>query len=380
VKRGIFLFLFMVLMISGCTGGSPEAPEPAATATPVETTTPPPAVTEAPTTTSAPSTTQPSTTQPPTTEPPVQEDKYSLQTTSASELLPSGATNIESIGDDYTAVLKYPVRVGTVDEDAKATYGQEKSYEKATGAVDVLKYSSPDHAADMVNAIVSKGSYLGTPFTEKTLNSDGKTLKVYHRVEFKEYMATLLRRGAFIVHIEMVASESDAENYVRENLADLFGEDAPTQTIPLAGKDIDLLSTDTQIRDTVPDGAAIETLADIEYQYTLKFPPKPAGYVKGIKATYSVPAGNIYVFQLDSIPDAEEFLTSVKDKFQRSGNAPVMKTISKGGKSVTVYDNIQTGYQGTLIQKGAFVYYVSMSKDEFDAEFYITRKLGYLFE
>jgi len=379
VKRGIVLFLFMVLMISGCTGGSPEAPEPEVTVAPVETAVPPPPVTQAPTT-SSPVTTQPPATQPPTTQPPVQEDKYSLQTTSASELLPSGATNVESIGEDYTSVLKYPVRVGTVVEDAKATYGQEKSYEKATGAVYVLKYSSPDHAADMVNAIVSKGNYFGTPFTEKTLNSVGKTLKVYHKVEFKEYMATFLRRGAFIVHIEMVANENDAEKYVLENLADLFDGDAPTQSIPLVGKDIDLLATDTQARDTVPDGASIETLADVEYQYTLKFPPQPAGYVKGIKATYSVPAGNIYVFQLDSTPDAEAFLTSVKDKFQRSGNAPVMKTISKGGKSVTVYHNIQTGYQGTLIQKGVFVYYVSMSKDEFDAEFYITRKLGYLFE
>ncbi len=387
MRRSILLVAIILFLFSGCIGGpqptpAPETVPPAETTPPAMTTAPP----EAPATTAPPLTTQPPTTPapttaPPETPPPTPESKYALQTTSATDLLPSGVSKLEPIGGDYDSVLKFPVKIGTMVEDVKASYGIQASYGVAAGAIYVLKFSSSDHAADFFNHIVEKSKSKGTPLTEKTLSSGGKSLKIYHQIEFTKYIATLFRRGIFIVRVGMTGNAVDAEGYILNNMLDLFDAEAPAQPIPLVTRSLDFLSASTSSRDVVPEGASsTAAIPSTDYQFTLRYSTKPPSYREDVKATYAVPDGSIYVSKFDSASEAEAFLNTMIETYSRVGNAPVRKVLTADGKSLTVYHRIDTAYKGTVIQKGLFLYYVAVTKDDFDAEFYITRKMGYLFQ
>ncbi len=379
MEKGASLFLIFILLLSACTGGPEETSAPEVTEPPEITTAPP--VTEAATTAPVPTTqppVQPEATPAPTTPPPtLPPSKYSLQTTSPSEIIPEGASKVQPLTDtDYDFSLQFPPRIGIMVEGVKATY------KTPTGSVYVLKYESTDVAADFFNAIVQKASWKGTPLTEKTLSAGGKTLKVYHKIEFNKYLGTVTRRGLFIYFVSVSAEDFTTEEYIKSNMEFLFDGEPETQPIPMVTKDVDFLSSSTSARDVIPEGAkSTAVISDSEYTTTIKYPSKTAGYMGDIKATYTLPSGKIYVSKFETAADAEAFLTAVSDRYARSGGNLFEKTFTSQGKSLTVYNRLDGGtYQATIIQKGVFFYYVAVSTDEFDAEYYIRRKLGYLYE
>lgn len=383
MRNAIGLSVVLILLfMGGCIGGKPQETPAPTTAPPA---TAPPEVTEAPTTTAPAPTTEPPTTTtaptttvpPATTAPPAPADKYSLQTTSPDGVLPPGASKLEPMGGDYDSVLKFPVNIGTLVDSTKATY-----FGQTAGTIYVLKYTSPDHAEDVFKNLVEKSSLQGKPLMEKTLSSGGKSLKVYHRIEFTKYLATLFRRGIFIVYVDVSNDEFAAEQYITTNMIDLFDSEPPAQPIPLTTRPVDFLSASTSARDVIPQGASSTTsISSAEYQFTLSYPAtKPSSYREDIKATYAVPDGAIYVSKFDSASEAETFLNEIIAKYSRGGSVPLKKVLTADGKSLTVHHRIDGVYKGTIIQKGLFVYYVAVTKDDFDAEYYLPRKMGYLFQ
>jgi hypothetical protein len=371
------MVVISVFILSGCVGGPPATPAPEVTEPPVETT-PPPTTTPPPKTTPPPTTpppTEPPTTPPPTTPPPTEPpSKYALMTTSATEVIPEGASKVQPLTDmDYFA-LPLPLNIGTMVEGIRA------EYKVPTGKIYVLKFKSADTAADFFNAIIDKAEWRGTPYTERIINIGDKTLKVYHRIEFKDYFGTFMIRGLFIYYVTMTADEFSAEQYIKANMDFLFDGEPEPKPIPLVTKDVDLFSVSTPLRDVVPEGASIEVIPNSEYLYTIKYPNKPAGYAGDIRATYTTPEGRIYVSRFESVADAEAFLNSVLEKYRRTGSLVIEKTLTRAGKSLKIYHKMDGSYQATLILKGVFLYYVAVSSDEFDAEYYISRKLGYLYQ
>ncbi len=375
MKRGLIVFLLIVIL-SGCVGKPAPSPSP-----PPGTTQPPIATTPAPITTQPPATSPPpiaqqTTAPPPTTPASTPASKYSLQTTSTSEIIPDGSTRVEPIASkDYEFTLKFPLNIGTMVEGIKAKYATP------TGDVYALKYESVDAAADFLSATLEKATAKGTPITEKTLSVGGKSLKVYPRVEFKQYLGTIIRRGLFIFVVKVSTDEFGGEQYIKTSMAYLFDGEPEPKHIPLATKNVDFSSPTIALNDLVSEGGKIEPIPSVEYQYTIYYPNKPSGYADDIKATYTVPDGKVYLSKFQTVSGAESFLATVIEKYSRTGSVPQKKILSRDGKTLTIYHKSDAGnYQGTLIQRGVLLYYIAVAKDDFDAEFYISRKLGFLFQ
>ncbi|MEE8168732.1 MAG: hypothetical protein V3T58_07670 [Candidatus Hydrothermarchaeales archaeon] len=371
------LLAIMILFGSGCVGEKPEVTEtPVPTTQPpiVAPTTAPPVI---PTTTSPPTTTPPPTTSPPTTTPPpTPASKFLSASTALSDIIPTPDT-VKALSDaDYDFTLKFPIKTKILEEGIKATY------KSPTGTIYLLKYTSAGDAEDFFNAIVEKSSWKGTPMVERTLTVGSKTLTVYHKIEYKEYFGTLFKRGLFIYYVTMGKDDFNAELYIKQNMDYLF-DGEPHPEMPSLPPILEGFSSPaTSINDLVPKGAAkIESMPKAEYEYTLKYPPKTSGYVKDITATYELPIGKIYVSKFDTVGDAEAFLELVKEKYLRAGKTPVEKTLVYQGRSLPVIHEIAGNvYYGTLIHKGLFVYNTHMGNDDFDADYYIRREMGYLFE
>ena len=355
----IRFLIIMVLLTGGCVGGG-EAPQ------------------EAPETTAPAVAQQVETTAPPPTTPPPWAYLFS-SSTPFSDAVPTGSDKTKPLTDtDYNFVLKFPSKPADYEDGAKVLY------KSPTGTIYVLKFQSASGAAEFFEFALSKIETGKETITKKTLTKEGQPLDVYHRTEYTTYFGTLVQKGVFIYYLQMYSGAYDTESYITENMDYLFVPDIEEEASGGAAQTIeaDFSSPATQLIEVIPKGAATELISKNDYEYTLEFPEKPYSYDTGIKAIYTTPPGNIYVMRFKSTEGAEDFYSSILSRFQRSDNINAFKVVlTTDGKSLEAHNKIKgTTYVATMIQKGVFIYYVKIGKDQFESESYIKSSMAYLFE
>lgn len=159
----------------------------------------------------------------------------------------------------------------------------------------------------------------------------------------------------------------------------------PTPTTTAPPKLDIFLKAETQPADVIATGyTKVEPLPTAEWEYEpLKFPPKPSSYKDGIKATYGEATKRMYVLKFDSASAAESFYSAIIEKYSRTGSAPLSKAVTSGGKTIQVHvrsDPAAGGYQGTLHQRGMFIYFIKMGGNDFDTELFMRENMKFLFE
>ncbi|MEE8402174.1 MAG: hypothetical protein V3R93_00305 [Candidatus Hydrothermarchaeaceae archaeon] len=355
--------LVIVLLIAGCTGGG-EAPQ----ATPDTTTT-----------TAPPAPPQVETTAPPPTTPPPWAYLFS-SSTPFSDAVPAGSDKTKPLTDtDYNFALKFPSKPADYDDGAKV------QYTSPTGTIYVMRFQSASGAAEFFDFALSKIETGKETITQKTLAKEGHPLDVYHRTEYTTYFGTLIQKGVFIYYLkQMGTSAYDTESYVTEKMDYLFVPDIAEEASGAAAQTIeaDFSSPETPLTDVIPKGAAVESISKNDYEYTLDFPEKTYSYDTDIKASYTTPPGSIYVMRFKSVEGAEDAYSDVLSRFQRSSNINALKVaLTADGKSLEAHNKVKgSAYVATMIQKGVFIYYVKMGKDQFESEAYIKSSMAYLFE
>ncbi len=355
------LLIFIVLLTIGCTGGG-DAPQ----ATQETVATPEP--TQAP---------QIETTPPPTTPPPW---AYLFSpSTSLLEVAPVGIDKTKPLtDDDYNFVLKFPGKPADYVDGAKF------EYKNPSGSIYVMKFESLSGAEKFFEFALSKIEKSEETLSEKTLSKEGQPLEIYHRTKYTNYFGTLIQKGVFIYYLQLYSNAQDTESYVVGNMGHLFVPDIEDEASIGESKtiDADLSSSETPLADVIPKGAKVELISKNDYTYKLEFPEKTPSYDSDIRASYTSPPGDIYVMRFKSVDGAEDFYNAILSRFQRSENINILKVkMTSDGKSLEAYNKVKgETYIATIIQKGAFIYYVDIGKEEFESESYIKSSLSYLFE
>jgi glutaredoxin len=296
-----------------------------------------------------------------------------------SDVIPSGADKVEPLTDvDYDFALKFPLKTTEYDSGVKATYRTKAP----TGKIYAIRFKSVSGAEEFFSAILDKIGRSEEVATKSTLTVGGESLDVYHKTKYKEYFGALMRKGVFIYYVAMGSNEYEVETYIRENMGYLFVPDiveAPPPTAPPT-LEVDLTSPSTSLADVIPPGAEVETLSDTDCNYVLSLPPKTFEFDTGIKAVYEIPRGTIYVLRFRSVSGAEEFFSSILGKIERGEDLAVKRTLTIDGKSLVVYHRVKyKNFYGTFAHRGVFIYYVDIGADQYEAEAYIKKNMGYLF-
>ncbi|NOZ76308.1 MAG: hypothetical protein GXO65_01220 [Euryarchaeota archaeon] len=366
MKVKVLGVMVILALLSGCGGGQQETAGP-----PVATTAP--ATTLPPATTSPPVVTSP----PPPAPTPGPGAFFADPSTPSSLVLPPGADKVKDLTDQDYFTLNLPSKTGGYDSGIKGIYVNP------VGTIYVLRFKGVQDADYFFKAIEEKLATQDERLTPKTLTLGDSSHEVYHRYKYNEYLGTYIKKGVFIYFLTFNVNEFGVEDFIIQNMPDIFldiGEvEAGTSTT--VSKTVDFQSPSTAPEDVLPDGGSVSSVSSAVYQYDLKFPSSPA-YESAAMATYSTPAGSVYVFKYRSELEASDFLQELEGKISRSGDAMTKaKTLQMDGKTLDVlFKQTSAGvYIATIVQKGPFVIYIGVGSNEFEAESFIKQKMPYLF-
>ncbi len=169
--------------------------------------TPPP--TTLPPATTPPPTTPPPTTPAPTTSPPTQVPELPL--------VPAGYSRIESVSKVEYELLKLPMEFyGKYAEAVKARYDTSNTL-FPYNYVYAFRFKDSTEADEFLKAIIERWSRSESTPQRKSITIGSSTFDVHVRGSTAIYYGTLFQKNSAVYYIQ-TRSETDSENFIRENI------------------------------------------------------------------------------------------------------------------------------------------------------------------